>query len=713
MQEVINRTTSAPLHGTIFVPASRQPYREKKDHTMNHNILCQIGYVFGCIVLSGHVIAQQTYKPWKVSVMASAEIQTSPLSVKLAWNPNSAVNVSQYNIWRKLPSDITWGTVIASLPAAATTWVDTDVQVNKVYEYKIERLSDSYTGYGYLAVSVGARMDWNRGKLLLLVDDAFIGNLDPEISGLIQDLEADGWTVLRNDVSSTATVSSIKSIITTNYNSDPQNTKAVFLLGHIPVPYSGGYSADGHSEHNGAWPADLYYGDVNGVWTDSDVNITNAQDLRNNNVPGDGKFDQSDAPSAIELAVGRVDFHGLPLFSNLTETELMQTYLNKLHTWKMNGISVQNQSIVDDNFQDYLDGFASNGYRGFAPLVGWDQVEQLDYLTTLEASNYLWSYGCGSGSWANAIYGQKADGVVSTLDFASKDIQGVFTILFGSYFGDWDSENNLLRAALGSGNVLTSFWAGWPNWYFQQMGIGEPIGYSARRTQNNANAELPDPLYTPTNHHDGSVHVALMGDPTLRMKMVAPPTNVTATKAGNEVIVTWTASTDATTGYYVFGKHPLTGRWYRLTNSSVQGTTITFTGIYANASKYMVRSEALTTGFSGSYYNLSLGSMSNEVNMQLLPNGTSSFGTKETDGGTEATARSIAVYPNPTTGQVMISGLPSTEGTAIVFSATGSEVLRMALSSTLDLSTLLPGTYFLVAKDRFGNIMLRAPILKQ
>ncbi len=204
-----------------------------------------------------------------------------------------------------------------------------------------------------------------------------------------------------------------------------------------------------------------------------------------------------------------------------------------------------------------------------------------------------------------------------------------------------------------------------------------------------------------------------MGDPTLRMKMVAPPTNVTATKAGNEVIVTWTASTDATTGYYVFGKHPLTGKWYRLTNSSVQGTTITFTGIYANASKYMVRSEALTTGFSGSYYNLSLGSMSNEVNMQLLPNGTSSFGTKETDGGTEATARSIAVYPNPTTGQVMISGLPSTEGTAIVFSATGSEVLRMALSSTLDLSTLLPGTYFLVAKDRFGNIMLRAPILKQ
>lgn len=61
LQEVINRTTSAPLHGTIFVPASRQPYREKKDHTMNHNILCQIGYVFGCIVLSGHVIAQQTY----------------------------------------------------------------------------------------------------------------------------------------------------------------------------------------------------------------------------------------------------------------------------------------------------------------------------------------------------------------------------------------------------------------------------------------------------------------------------------------------------------------------------------------------------------------------------------------------------------------------------------------------------------------------------
>ena len=35
---------------------------------------------------------------------------------------------------------------------------------------------------------------------------------------------------------------------------DPINTKAVYLLGRIPVPYSGFINPDSHPDHEGAWP---------------------------------------------------------------------------------------------------------------------------------------------------------------------------------------------------------------------------------------------------------------------------------------------------------------------------------------------------------------------------------------------------------------------------------------------------------------------------
>ena len=68
------------------------------------------------------------------------------------------------------------------------------------------------------------------------------------------------------------------------------------------VGLKGNLAPDGHGEHYGAWPADVYYGDVNGAWTDNSVWSTGAAWPRNHNVPGDGKFDQTTIPSQVELA---------------------------------------------------------------------------------------------------------------------------------------------------------------------------------------------------------------------------------------------------------------------------------------------------------------------------------------------------------------------------------------------------------------------------
>ena len=117
--------------------------------------------------------------------------------------------------------------------------------------------------------------------------------LATQLTQLQGDLEGDGWKVLRHDVSRTAYPDAIKPIIVSDYNNDPANVKAVFLVGHVPVPYSGSQAPDGHGDHVGAWGADGYYGEVNGTWTDATVTATGVQDARNINIPGDHKFAQT------------------------------------------------------------------------------------------------------------------------------------------------------------------------------------------------------------------------------------------------------------------------------------------------------------------------------------------------------------------------------------------------------------------------------------
>jgi hypothetical protein len=136
--------------------------------------------------------------------------------------------------------------------------------------------------------------------------------------------------VLRHDVSPDANVKDIKALIKGDYDADPSQAKALLLFGRIPVPYSGDISPDGRPNHQGAWRADVYYGDMHGLWTDSSVTSTNAERTRNWNVPGDGKFDQDSPPGGVDLEVGRVDLSNMTCFSNKTpsrsETDLLRQW---------------------------------------------------------------------------------------------------------------------------------------------------------------------------------------------------------------------------------------------------------------------------------------------------------------------------------------------------------------------------------------------------
>jgi hypothetical protein len=531
------------------------------------------------------------------AVQLQASVQVSPAEITLNWSGNSST--TQYFVYRKLKASNNWGSPVATLAGSVNQYIDNTVSVGTNYEYRVQRQGSNYNGYGYINCGIEVAETDYRGKLLLIVDSVFIDSLAGEINRLVNDIEGDGWEVIRHDVLRTSSVKHVKSLIVSDYNNHP-NVTAVFLLGHVPVPYSGNLNPDGHSDHLGAWPADVYYGDIDGIWTDVNVTSTTASPPRTQNVPGDGKFDQYIVPGDVELQVGRVDMWNLSAFA-ATEIQLLRNYLDKDHEYRKKIFVPLKRAVIDDNF-GYFSGeaFAASGYKNFSPLVGTANVTAADYFTSLNAGSYLWSYGCGGGSYTSA------GGVGNTSTFASSNVQGVFTMLFGSYFGDWDIMNNFLRAALAQGRILTNMWSGRPHYQLHHMGLGENIGYSLRITQNYSGG-----LYygSPTVINGKWVHNALLGDPTLRNDVMTPVSNVIATKVGDDCHITWSASTETNiAGYNIYMKNDSALSFMKLNSVPVAATSYTdpclqFKGIYT----YMVRAVKLENTPSGSYYNMSEG----------------------------------------------------------------------------------------------------------
>jgi PKD repeat protein len=535
--------------------------------------------------------------PQQAAVELWANVQVSPPTVTINWVGQTSTN---YSISKKLKTSATWTSVATGLSGTTTSFVDGTVSVGTNYEYLVMRTAPtlSYNGYGYINTGIEIPVVENRGKLILMVANNVTTALTSEIARLQDDLEGDGWTVLTAYVSPTMAVTAVKAIISATYALDPANTKALFLLGHVPVAYSGSFGPDAHPDHQGAWPTDSYYGEMVGTnWTDATVNVTAGLPVRTQNIPGDGKFDQNNS-GVVELQVGRVDLANMTSFT-LTETQLLKNYLDKDHDYRKKIFTATRRAVIDDNF-GYFSGeaFAASGYKNFGPLVTPSNVIAGDYLTTMaNNTSYLWSYGCGGGSFTSC------SGVGVTANFTgTTNLGGVFTMLFGSYFGDWDIADNFLRAPLCQGKTLTNAWSGRPHLQFHHMGLGENIGYSIRASQNNTGTYY-------YSYAQNFIGIALMGDPTLRNDVVAPVSNVVATRIGNNCNISWSASTQTNVlGYNIYMRNDTNKTYVKINPSLISGTTYTdlclvYPGIY----KYMVRALVLENVPSGTYYNMSEG----------------------------------------------------------------------------------------------------------
>lgn len=413
----------------------------------------------------------------------------------------------------------------------------------------------------YLPLStVALQRPWQR-RCLLIADWETGLHLKNKLLRWCTDLREEGWqadVIVLDNITPALDVIDVKELITAEYQrKDKDSLTHVFLVGRVPIPYSGGFSQngafsppDGHEEHGGAWPTDAFYADVevspgrraDNSWTDLTVHIADNQTApndRNKNIPNDGKWDQTLIPTDLDICVGRLDARQLPALGTIEdnrvhELELLSLYFDRNHEYRRGRLPASG-GLVDDNFGMFSrelkeatldEAFAATAWRSFPVVNGPDHTVSGDWMCEdehspcLERDTFLLAYGCGGGGFTHCSY------VVSTADLSTRPLNAVFSFLFGSYFADFDSEDNLLRATILAPNslALVAGWMGRPHWFLHPLATGSTIGECQRLSVNN------DGLYIGASIvQNGSntaivarnflrgIHTSLMGDPTLRI----------------------------------------------------------------------------------------------------------------------------------------------------------------------------------------------------
>ncbi|MBK9985237.1 MAG: hypothetical protein IPP15_23305 [Saprospiraceae bacterium] len=549
------------------------------------------------------------------SVLTSATVMTNPVQITVSW-VNDA-NALSYSIDKKLPADTSWSH-LASLSGSTNNYNDNAVSAGTIYEYRVVKTTPLVTGYGYVYSGINIPAPDTRGTLLLAVDTIFTIPLLTEISQLKSDLIGDGWKVVQKNFASVTKDSIVKNWVISQYNLPGANVKSLLIIGHFAIPYSGNFAPDGHAERIGAQPADVYYADIDGSWTDNTVATNNTGNIYTPNIPNDGNWDQSVIPSSAELQVGRIDMHSMTGFA-LSEVDLIRQYLNKNHAYRHKIINPARRALLNSHLDNSLPPTSAVAWRSFAPMLGSTNIAAINtngcagnntcnvFMDSLQTHSYLWTYMAGGGSDTSC-----ASPVFTSSKCISTNINTVFMQLYGSYFVEWakggisTTTNHLLRAPLANaGMPLTTCWTGGsPRWYFHHMGLGESIGYSTLQSQNNKG------IYDPGNNQLlGGVHMVLMGDPSLRLHMVYPVTNLTATQTETSIQLNWAASIDNNIlGYNVYRADTMVGNFVRLNPSVIAATQYidSFPSLLTN-NVYMVRALKSETTPSGSYQNMSEG----------------------------------------------------------------------------------------------------------
>jgi hypothetical protein len=580
----------------------------------------------------------------------SATVNVSPPRINLSFYlPTNSATLG-ISLRRRVSGATNWSALVIS-NQFVTNYTDSAVTVGTIYEYEFYREVAQYTPRPepryYLTSAVQGAPIEDRGRVILVTDKTFTNDLATHLAILQNDLVGDGWEVARldadrhNDTTWSANTNAIRLLrgsISNLYSQAPARTKALILVGHVVVPSSGEYAPDGHyncvtnplnsPNHQGAWSADTFYGDVDGTWTDATVNYSNCDNHLCDNYPGDGKFDTdllttNSLGQAIEMAVGRIDFAKLPALGvnppvgstpDPKEVDLLRRYIDKAHRyrfkglfWQTNGTDfarvatldrIQEQNIGLFKTMGTYVGAAANGTALFG--AGEDRVGVGNpILEGIRVYQFAFETAPGQIDRINDAVDQLQ---VTAGDLASAAVRpAAFYSICASYMGDWNLlANNFVRSLIAASTdygLAATWFSASTVWRFHPMAMGLDLGAAMRQLMNNSSPAA-------YGYQDRGRHLSVVGDPTLRLNATSAPLGLTGYSSAGTAYLSW-SSGESGCAFNVYRASSVSGPFTnRLNASPVAGSPFSAPS-HIPGMVYGVRAlKSVSTG-SGSYTNIS------------------------------------------------------------------------------------------------------------
>jgi hypothetical protein len=513
-------------------------------------------------------------------------------------------------------------------PAGATSWTplatnyyprrfsDTNVIPGVRYEYQV--------GQNHIITGIQAAPIENRGKVILILENSAALALPRELEQFRQDLTGDGWRIVSTNVArhndqnysaNIPAITSIKSFIVDTWKADPE-TKAVILIGRVPVPYSGWVNPDGHCSRT--FPADGFYGDVDGIFTDIGIfqpgtdlrSECQAPDPRHHNFTGDGKFDQNRFPTnslgiaAVELGVGRIDFANMAALPRRSEISLLRNYFSKNHNFRHKKIILPERIVAGSFNSNCTDIKRKNVHaqalKHASRFFGTRPDGLIEGDPFAQVNPSLWGFFGSNGGPASIITTNCVWTSSMDLIRPGTEPHTFFMSLYGSWFVDWDHPNNLMRGFLATPTYglgvmwFQAFHVENIELAFEPLALGETFDRGIVRTLNQ-------------NNHSVNIYFSYLGDPTLRLHILAPPANFSAQPENNQILLAWDHAPELDPNYFIYRATEQSGPWTRITPHPISESRFHDANPPSPAPLYQIRTLQLKHTGSGSYTNLSQG----------------------------------------------------------------------------------------------------------
>ncbi|MFH0892843.1 MAG: T9SS type A sorting domain-containing protein [Bacteroidota bacterium] len=355
-------------------------------------------------------------------------------------------------------------------------------------------------------------------KIIVIADSALYSQLTFSIDRYIQDIQ-NAYNCNAVFVKVTGgTYQNIKNLIL----ADSTDLDGVVLIGDIPVAWyeiANDYNTYGYAQ----WPCDLYYMDLNGTWTDSDINSI---------------YDTHTGDVEPEIFVGRISTANMGVLLN--EVTGMQNYLDKDHAFWAGNIPINKKfglSYVDEDWVPYTYFFTDIQYlygAAYYDSIGQDNAifGKTDYLSRLDSaryefiqisshSDYLTHYLTGGSISSTEIFnlGPKAIGynlyACSACRWTSTNSSSSSCFMGGAYV-----YNSSPTSLVAVGSTKTGSLLGF-NYLFQPLGNGDCMGVALVNWWQN---------YIGSYHSNDDVSwfygISIIGDPMINFLSINPTASI-------------------------------------------------------------------------------------------------------------------------------------------------------------------------------------------